>query len=67
MEFIEIVEKNRSCRRFDEKRKITTDQLTALVNMARLTPSAGNLQPLKYIIAEKSEKRALIFQSLFWA
>lgn len=67
MEFIKIVEKNRSCRRFDEKREITRDQLTALVNMARLTPSAGNLQPLKYIIAEKSEKRALIFQSLFWA
>lgn len=67
MEFNEIVQRNRSCRRFDEKRAITIDELTELVNMARLIPSAGNLQPLKYIIAAKPEKRTIIFQSLFWA
>lgn len=67
MEFNEIVNKNRSCRRFDEKRIITKDELTDLVNMARLIPSAQNLQPLKYIIAEEPGKRAIIFQSLFWA
>lgn len=67
MKFNEIVEKNRSYRRFNEKQAITKDELKDLVNMARLIPSAQNLQPLKYIIAEEPAKCAIIFQSLFWA
>jgi len=67
MKFSEIVEKNRSCRRFEENKTITADELTDLVNMARLIPSASNLQPLKYILAEKPEKCTIIFRSLLWA
>jgi nitroreductase len=67
MEFIEIVKKNRSCRRYDESKAITKETLIDLVNIARLTPSAQNLQPLKYIIAAEPEMCGKIFQTLFWA
>jgi nitroreductase len=67
MEFIDIVKKNRSCRRFDENKAITKETLTYLVNLARLTPSAQNLQPLKYIIAAEPDKCNKIFRSLLWA
>ncbi len=67
MEFTEIVKKNRSCRRFDESKPVTEDELRDLADMARLTPSAQNLQPLKYILAAEPDMCSKIFQSLFWA
>lgn len=67
MEFREIVRKNRSCRRFHENRSITEKELTDLVDLARLIPSAQNLQPLRYIIASEPDRCGKIFQSLFWA
>ena len=35
--------------------------------MARLTPSAANLQPLKYILSWTPERNALVFPHLAWA
>ena len=44
----ELVTKNRSYRRFDEKVSISTQTLKELIDLARLSPSAANLQPFKY-------------------
>lgn len=63
----ELIRKNRSCRRFDESHKISTDILRGLIDLARLSPSASNLQPLKYIISNDKQKNALIFPNLGWA
>ena len=63
----DLVLKNRSYRRFHESVSITGDTLTELVNLARLSPSASNLQPLKYILSRDPEKNALIFPCLKWA
>ncbi|MFH1995889.1 MAG: nitroreductase family protein, partial [Candidatus Omnitrophota bacterium] len=38
-----------------------------LVNLARLSASAANLQPLKFIISCGTKKNAAIFSSLRWA
>ncbi|MCK5706352.1 MAG: nitroreductase family protein [Candidatus Aureabacteria bacterium] len=62
-----IVFKNRSYRRFHEKEKISSNLLKDLINLARLTPSTANLQPLKYIISFESKTNALIFPCLRWA
>ena len=67
MEFREIVKKNRSCRRFKESKPVTEDELRDLADMARLIPSAQNLQPLKYILAAEPDMCSKIFPSLFWA
>jgi nitroreductase len=63
----ELVRKNRSCRRFRENQEISADNLKGLVNLARLSASAANLQPLKYILSHTPETNAKIFPSLAWA
>jgi nitroreductase len=67
MEFSDIVKQNRSYRRFYEDRPIPEDDIIKLIDMARLTPSAQNLQPLRYIPASDREKCAIIYPSLYWA
>jgi nitroreductase len=63
----ELIRKNRSCRRFQEDFEITTVTLRELIDLARLSASASNLQPLKYIISCDRDKNALIFPLLGWA
>jgi len=59
--------KNRSYRRFYEEAHIEFKTLRELVDLARLSASAGNLQPLKYILSSDPQKNALIFPHLAWA
>ena len=63
----DLVSKNRSYRRFFEERIVEKDTLRELVDLARLSSSAANLQPLKYIISCKRRLNALIFPHLRWA
>ena len=63
----DLIRKNRSCRRFHQDHEIDRDTLLGLVNLARLSPSVENLQPLKYILSNDPQKNALIFPCLFWA
>ncbi len=63
----ELVEMSRSYRRFDESYHIGKKLLMDLIDLARLTPSTANLQPLKYIISFDPERNGLIFPHLRWA
>lgn len=63
----ELVIKNRSCRRFYQSKTVPKDILIDLVNLARLSASAANLQPLKYILSNDSVRNAEIFSCLAWA
>ena len=63
----DIILKNRSCRRYFEDYKIDKETLKELVELARLSPSAGNIQPLKYILSCDTEKNEKIFSTLTWA
>ncbi|MCK5310766.1 MAG: nitroreductase family protein [Desulfobacteraceae bacterium] len=67
MSFFELVESNRSCRRFDHSVKLDKDMLKELVVLARLCASGGNVQPLKYILCSDEKKNAEIFLCLKWA
>ncbi len=62
-----LVRKNRSCRRFYQNRPVDMETLKDIVNLGRLSASAANLQPLKYIISCKPETNAGIFPCLAWA
>jgi nitroreductase len=66
-DFKELVKKNRSYRRFYQDHPITLEQLRELVGLARLSPSAANRQPLRYILSAGPEKNARIFRYLAWA
>ena len=63
----DLVMSNRSFRRFDEEITIERRTLEELIDLARLSASAANLQPLKYTISCGREKNALIFPHLAWA
>lgn len=63
----ELLLKNRSYRRFCQEVAIGRQILRELVDLARLSPSAANLQPLKYILSCEPQKNALIFPHLGWA
>jgi len=63
----QLVLNNRSYRRFDESLPIDEATLRELVDLARLTPSGANLQPLKYRLCSDPEVNARIFSTLAWA
>ena len=62
-----LVLKNRSYRRFYENVTIEYDTLRQLVDLARLSGSAANLQPLKYMLSVDQNMNASIFPHLKWA
>lgn len=63
----ELIKANRSCRRFDEHHPIPLETLMTLVDLARISASAANLQPLKYVLTCQSDINAQIFSCLKWA
>jgi nitroreductase len=63
----ELVRKNRSYRRFDQNTPISGDTLVSFIQNARLSPSAANLQPLRYIICNERLANEKIFACTRWA
>jgi len=63
----ELILKNRSYRRFDPKVSISGEILLQLVDLARLSPSGANRQPLKFFLSRESGTNDLIFPHLAWA
>jgi nitroreductase len=63
----DLIRKNRSCRRFHQDHAVTPETLKQLVDLARLSSSAANLQPLKYILCTTLKKNAQVFSCLGWA
>ena len=65
--FLDLVKETRSVRRFLNERKIQEDTLVNLINLARLTPSGANKQPLKYMTVNTQEVCDKVFATLAWA
>jgi len=63
----DLIKKTRSYRRFYQDLKIELETLKELVELARLSAAAGNLQPLKYMLSNDPEKNETIFENLGWA
>ena len=67
MNLKELVAKTRSYRRFYQDVPVELDTLKELVDLARLSASGRNLQPLKYALVNTPEKCAEVFPQLAWA
>ena len=63
----ELILKNRSYRRFYQNKFIETSALKELVDLARLSPSGANIQPLRYILSNSKELNDTINKYIFWA
>jgi nitroreductase len=63
----DIIRKSRSYRRFHQNKSIDIETLKELVDLARLSPSGANFQPLKYMITNSDEKNIAVFETLAWA
>jgi len=63
----ELIRRNRSYRRFHQEVPVDLETLRWLVGLARTSPSAANLQPLKYILSCDRDVNARIFPNLAWA
>lgn len=67
MDIRELIAGSRSRRRFHQDKELDYDTLKDLVDLARLSPSGGNKQPLKYILSHRSKINRSIFPCLSWA
>ena len=65
--FADLVARTRSYRRFNESREIDEATLHELVGVARLAPSGGNKQSLRFITVADRQKRDAVFATLMWA
>ncbi|MBM4467057.1 MAG: nitroreductase family protein [Chloroflexi bacterium] len=63
----DLVRKNRSYRRFHQDVAMDLETLRELVNLARLSASVANRQPLKYILSCDPDTNARIFSHTRWA
>ncbi|MGA1824692.1 MAG: nitroreductase family protein [bacterium] len=63
----DLILKNRSYRRFYQHTAISYETLRELVYLANNSASAGNIQPLKYMLYSEPQENALIFPHLCWA
>lgn len=57
MNTIETIKTRRSIRNFDPEKELTDDQISKLLESARLAPSAGNLQSWYFYIVKNKEKK----------
>jgi nitroreductase len=67
MNLKDLVLKTRSYRRFDESKQVELNTLHSLVDLARLSPTGGNRQPLKFLIYNTPETCGKVFPYLQWA
>ena len=67
MKIAEYIRKNRCCRKYVQNIGIKRDTLESLTDLARLSPSAQNLQPLKYFLSNDPKTNGKIFSHLAWA
>ena len=57
MNFMEIAETRQSCRSYDETRSVEEEKLTAVLEAARLAPSACNGQPYHFTVCRGNAAR----------
>lgn len=63
----DLVLRNRSYRRYHEEDRIPAETLRELIALARVTPSTGNTQSLRFRPVSSPEGCAQVFSTLGWA
>jgi nitroreductase len=66
MNVLEAIQERRAIRKFLPK-EIPADVLKKIVEAARLYPTGGNLQPLRFAVITDPVSRGTVFEDLRWA
>lgn len=66
MDVIEFIKSRRTIRKFKQI-PLSCEQLEKYIDVARVAPSAANLQPLKYVIVHTKNMVNKVFPLLKWA
>ena len=60
MDFEKLMQERYTCKHYDASKKIPAELITRLLQTVRLTPSAVNLQPWYFFVAETDAAKAKI-------
>jgi nitroreductase len=60
----DVIVKNRSTRKYHQEVPVSRETLMALIDLARLSPSGGNRQLLKFYISSEPEKNEIIYNQI---
>ena len=63
----DLIKSARTCRRFVQKESVALHTLQKLVDLARLSASSANLQPLRYLLSNDPNVNSKIFSTVAWA
>lgn len=63
----DLVLNNRSYRKFKANTSVSDTLLETLIDLARVTPSSKNIQPLKYLLLNDKADTDFVFERLKWA
>lgn len=57
----DLIVKNRSTRKYHQEAQVSRETLLELIELARLSPSGGNRQLLKYYLSTEPDKNEIIY------
>lgn len=64
MDALDAIRERFSCRAY-RSRSLSREQLSAVIDAARWAPSAGNLQPWRFVVVLAEEARSLLARAAF--
>lgn len=67
MDFLEIMKNRRSCRAYDPEKSVSREYLLKIVEAGRLSPSACNSQPWKFIVVDSPEAKEKLCDAIVLA
>jgi nitroreductase len=64
MEFFSVIDKRRSVRHFSTKFDVPDDVVTALLEAGAAAPTAGNIQPWRFVVVRSPDARERLAQAM---
>ncbi len=62
-----LIQEARTTRRFEKNKKVSLEDLKEIIDLARITSSAKNMQPIKYILVTQEDAVQKLAQTAAWA
>ena len=64
MDFMQLLQERYTCKHYDPNRPLTSEELNRILEAGRLSPSAVNLQPWRFIVIDTPEGKEQIMPGI---